>query len=134
MEPSSHPDTFNSLFNLSRREIAAHTAQPLVAARIAKIVAPQGLFAEACEHVNRAHIALGRLSMPFPEHHGELKPTQALEVAQREILLATVFFEAAHAKGAPAIDVATCRADLVNMWHQYEAASAAPASTTPPSD
>ena len=45
----------------------------------------------------------------------DLKPTQALKVAKRQILLATVFFGAAHAKGALAIDVATCRAGLVGM-------------------
>ncbi|MEP7119422.1 MAG: hypothetical protein ABJE95_00710 [Byssovorax sp.] len=134
MKPSPHPDTFNSPLNRWRREIAAHAAQPLVAARIAKIGAPQGILAEACERANRAHIALAQLAMPFPEHHVDLKPTQALEVAKREILLATIFFEAAHAEEAPTIDVATCRADLVNMWHQVEAATTAPASTTPPSD
>ncbi len=72
--------------------------------------------------------------MPLPERHVDLKPTQALDVAKREILLATVFVETAQAKGAPAIDMATCRAGLLGMWDKYEAAGAAPASTTPPSD
>jgi hypothetical protein len=134
MKTDPHPITFNSPFNLWRSEIAAHAGQPLVAARIAKIGAPQGILAEACEHANRAHLALAQLSMPFPEHHVDLKPAQALEVAKHQILLATVFFEAAHANGASTIDVATCRAGLVSMWAQYEAASAAPASTTPPYD
>ncbi len=43
MKTDPHPIAFDGPFNVGRREIAAHAAQPLVAARIAKITAPQGI-------------------------------------------------------------------------------------------